>query len=266
MKFFDNETGLIIMNNIKAEKYLYKRLELMYSEKAMLVTKLDKIQLEIDEIDTRVEELLQAVDTAMEVFSPQPKKNDFIKTEIENLKSQKDKLKEHFTEFSKQSFFVEENIKELQDILEESSEEVIEESSDEIVEESCDEVAEESCEKVAEESCEEIIEGTCEEIAEETLAEDNEDSADEIESIELVVSEETLEDIQILEQRENERTRIAKNLYESIIRELTSLANRCEMCTKIMEVDSIRAKLEIENMTKILVKLIEELRKGLVEL
>lgn len=52
--------------------------------------------------------------------------------------------------------------------------------------------------------------------------------------------------IKILEQQENERQRIARELHDSTVQVLTNLVHKTELCTKIMDVDLIRAKLELE--------------------
>jgi len=52
--------------------------------------------------------------------------------------------------------------------------------------------------------------------------------------------------IKILEQQENERQRIARDLHDSTVQVLTNLVHKTELCTKIMDVDLIRAKLELE--------------------
>ena len=52
--------------------------------------------------------------------------------------------------------------------------------------------------------------------------------------------------IKILEQQENERQRIARELHDSTVQVLTNLVHKTELCAKIMDVDLIRAKLELE--------------------
>ena len=78
------------MDITKAENYLYERLEMLSDEKVLLITKLNKIQIEIDETDNRIAAMAEDVDTAFEVFSPRPKKNDFAKEGIAKLEKRKD--------------------------------------------------------------------------------------------------------------------------------------------------------------------------------
>lgn len=52
--------------------------------------------------------------------------------------------------------------------------------------------------------------------------------------------------IKILEQQENERQRIARELHDSTVQVLTNLVHKTELCSKIMDIDLIRAKLELE--------------------
>lgn len=245
------------MDNIKAEKYLYKRLEIMSDERAMLSAKLDKIQIEIDETDKRIAELQNNVDTAMEVFSPKPVKNDFIKAEIEELRNQKDKFRERFTEFSKQSFFVEESIKELRDILEVKSEEDVIQTDGVTVEEYDveDEVSVEG--DVAEEEFFTVEEEPAVVEAGETVAE----------AVTVVTeSSPKIDGIKVLAQEENERKRIAEDLLHSVVQVLTNLIHKCDICSKIVGVDLVRTKLELENMAKVLRESITETKSIIADL
>lgn len=59
----------------------------------------------------------------------------------------------------------------------------------------------------------------------------------------------TLEDncgIKILEKQENERQRIARELHDSTVQVLTNLVHKTELCMRVMDMDPIRAKLELE--------------------
>ena len=81
------------MDITKAESYLYDRLEMLSDEKVLLITKLNKIQIEIEETDNMITSMAQDVDTAFEVFSPRPKRNDFAKEGIAKLNKRKEELK-----------------------------------------------------------------------------------------------------------------------------------------------------------------------------
>lgn len=72
--------------------------------------------------------------------------------------------------------------------------------------------------------------------------------------------------IKILEQQENERSRIARDLHDSVVQILTNVIHKCEMCSKIIDVDAIRAKLELEIMSKNLRDSINEIRNIIYDL
>lgn len=52
--------------------------------------------------------------------------------------------------------------------------------------------------------------------------------------------------MKILEQQESERQRIARDLHDSTVQNLTNLVHKTELCMRIMDMDPIRAKLELE--------------------
>lgn len=52
--------------------------------------------------------------------------------------------------------------------------------------------------------------------------------------------------LRILEKQENERQRIARELHDSTVQVLTNLVHKTELCMRIMDVDPIRTKLELE--------------------
>lgn len=217
MRFYvinSREWGMI-MDNVKAEAYLYDRLDMLSDEKVSLVTKLNKIQIEIEETDIKIARMSEDVDSAFEVFSPRPKKNDFIKVEIDKLIKRKDELKELFSEFSEKLISVDEDIDAIREALGEAAED-----------------------------------------GEEIYVRDDAKTN----------STEQMYGIQILEQQENERGRIARDLHDSVVQVLTSLVHKCEICTKIVDVDAIRAKLEIEIMSKTIRETIDEIRNIIYDL
>ncbi len=71
--------------------------------------------------------------------------------------------------------------------------------------------------------------------------------------------DDTLYGIKILEKQELERNRIARELYDSSIQILNNLIHKCEICSKVVEKDPLRAKLEIETMSKSLYETIDEM-------
>lgn len=205
----------MIMDNAKAEAYLYDRLDMLSDEKVSLVTKLNKIQIEIEEIDIKIAQMSEDVDTAFEVFSPRPKKNDFVKIEIDKLTKRKEELKELFSDFSEQLVSIDEDIDVIREALGE-----------------------------APEDGEEIY-----------IRGETKDNIDE-----------QMYGIKILEQQENERGRIARDLHDSVVQVLTSLVHKSEICMKIVDVDAIRAKLELEIMSKTIRETIEEMRNIIYDL
>lgn len=74
-------------------------------------------------------------------------------------------------------------------------------------------------------------------------------------------SDDTLYGVKILEKQEMERQRIARELHDSTVQVLTNLIHKCEICSKVMDKDPIRAKLELEVMSKSLRDTIDEMRE-----
>ena len=200
----------------KAEEYLLKRLEMLSDEKIILVTKVNKLNIEIEQIDAMIKQIAQDVDTAFEIFSPRQKKNDFAKHEIDKLLSHKEELKETVASLTESANELEEDIQAIREAL-----------------------------------------GQPVEINDIDI---------EDEYIESVYYEDTTYGMKILEQQENERSRIARDLHDSVVQVLTNLVHKCEICSKIMDVDGIRAKLELEIMSRNLREAISEMRNIIYDL
>ena len=200
----------------KAEEYLLKRLEMLSDEKIILVTKVNKLNIEIEQIDAMIKQIAQDVDTAFEIFSPRQKKNDFAKQEIDKLLSHKEELKETVASLTESANELEEDIQAIREALGQP----VEVNDIEI----------------------------------------------EDEYIESVYYEDTTYGMKILEQQENERSRIARDLHDSVVQVLTNLVHKCEICSKIMDVDGIRAKLELEIMSRNLREAISEMRNIIYDL
>lgn len=70
----------------------------------------------------------------------------------------------------------------------------------------------------------------------------------------------------LLQTVERERQRIAGELHDSTTQSLTSLVHKTELCTKLLEVDPVRCKLELFSVNKTLRDVIEEMRRLIYDL
>lgn len=82
-----------------------------------------------------------------------------------------------------------------------------------------------------------------------------------IEDKEVLVIEEEIFRRKILETQEVERQRIARDLHDSIIQSLTNMVHKIEFTTKIMDIDSIRCRLELQAMSQVVKKSIDDMRQ-----
>lgn len=195
----------------RAESYLYDRLDLLSDEKVILITKINKIDLEVEETILKIDELKQKIDDAFEVFSPRSKKNDFVKNEIVTFQNRLEDLNLLKREYDEQIKLIDDDV----DIIRESLGQEPEEDYYYNVEE-------------------------------------NEDSE--------------INSLGILKGQEIERQRIAMELHDSTVQVLTNLVHKCEICSKFMEVDITRSKLELEVMSKTLKEIINEIRNIIYDL
>lgn len=66
--------------------------------------------------------------------------------------------------------------------------------------------------------------------------------------------------LNLLEAQERERQRIAADLHDSTVQNLTSLFHKAELCFKLIDMDSVRAKLELSSMSNTIKVIIDEMR------
>jgi two-component system sensor histidine kinase DegS len=70
----------------------------------------------------------------------------------------------------------------------------------------------------------------------------------------------------ILETQERERQRIARDLHDSTVQNLTALVHKSELCMNLVNVDPVRCKLELNSISKILRDVIDEARNLIYDL
>ena len=66
--------------------------------------------------------------------------------------------------------------------------------------------------------------------------------------------------LSILEAQEIERQRIARDLHDTTVQNLTSLVHKSELCAKLIDIDTTRAKLELNTMSNTLKLVINDMR------
>lgn len=67
--------------------------------------------------------------------------------------------------------------------------------------------------------------------------------------------------ISLLETQENERQRISRELHDYTVQNLTSLVHKTELCSKLVDMDPVRCKLELNMMSKTLRDIINDTRQ-----
>lgn len=72
--------------------------------------------------------------------------------------------------------------------------------------------------------------------------------------------------LSLLETQENERQRISRELHDSTVQNLTSMVHKVELCSKLVEMDPIRCKLELITMGKTLREIINDTRQMIYNL
>lgn len=76
----------------------------------------------------------------------------------------------------------------------------------------------------------------------------------------------SLPSFRALEMQEMDRKRISMEIHDTTVQNLTTLVHKAEYATKLMDIDPIRAKLELNTMNNILHSSIEELREIIFDL
>ncbi len=64
----------------------------------------------------------------------------------------------------------------------------------------------------------------------------------------------------ILEAQEIERQRISRDLHDTTVQNLTSMVHKAELCVKLIDIDTIRAKLELNSMSSTIKTVINDMR------
>lgn len=67
--------------------------------------------------------------------------------------------------------------------------------------------------------------------------------------------------IYILESHEYERNRIGRELHDSSVQSLTALVHKTELCVRLMDIDTIRVKLELQTMIDTIKTIINGMRE-----
>lgn len=87
-----------------------------------------------------------------------------------------------------------------------------------------------------------------------------------IEDKEISMEDDEIFKRKILETQEMERQRIARDLHDSIVQSLTNIIHKIELCTKLMDMDPIRCKLELQVISKVVKRSIDDMREVIYNL
>lgn len=217
-----NKSGENMKNTTKIEVYLRRRKEYLIERNILLNVKLNKNNIESEKIDSKIKEINNNMDMALEVFSPHTRINDFTKDELHSLSVQKKNLIEENENIIAEVAKITSELKEL--------DEVIGEFDDFI----------------------------CNEEDEDNL----ESEYEEYEKLDL----EKFSGYEILEKQEIEKQRIARELHDSPIQVLTNCIHKVELCSKVIDIDPIRTKLELEILSNTIRSTINEMRSIIFDL
>lgn len=70
----------------------------------------------------------------------------------------------------------------------------------------------------------------------------------------------------ILEAQEFDRNRIARDLHDSTVQNLTGLIHKVELCSKLLDMDLVRARLELQSMKEVIRSTIHDMRETIYDL
>lgn len=79
-------------------------------------------------------------------------------------------------------------------------------------------------------------------------------------------TEDVMDTFSVIEMQEKERQRIARDLHDSIVQNLVHMIHKVELCSKFMDQDIVRAKLELYSVNTTIKESIEELRNTIFNL
>lgn len=72
--------------------------------------------------------------------------------------------------------------------------------------------------------------------------------------------------LKLLETQENERQRISRELHDSTVQNLTCIVHKTELCSKLIDIDPIRCRLELTMMSRTLRDIINDTRQMIYNL
>ncbi len=205
-----------------AEEYLHNRLDKLTEDRTDLIEKINQLDIEIEETEYSIKDLEARVDDAFEIFSPRTKKNDFVKKEIDRFKERLSELLALKDEYSEQANSLLNDINILSETLTNAEEKACNENH------------------LNDEQKQDL---------------EDDDFKDE------KADDSLIKGLRILEKVENENSRLALNIQDNIIQSITNLVHKCEICSRVVEVDTIRTKIEIEVMSNVLKEILEKLRQ-----
>lgn len=70
----------------------------------------------------------------------------------------------------------------------------------------------------------------------------------------------------LLETQENERQRISRELHDSTVQNLTGIVHKAELCSKLIDIDPVRCRLELTMMSRTLRDIINDMRQMIYDL